>query len=208
VGVWDTVGSLGIPSLLGAVDPILYGFLDTNLHTNVKNANNENSIDERRIEFPATLWTSLPNPGQTIEQVWFTGVHCDVGGSYPDDPDGTALADITLAWMMNKAAALGVTFDAAVQRSYSLPADPTWALDQKHESWNAAWAFPKSRPIAPNATQSNSVLVRCQHDTSYRPGNLKFANAANGELATTYASAETVAQPAADDKSAAVTVGS
>src|SRR5579863_3364935 len=127
VGVWDTVGSLGIPSLLGAVDPVLYGFLDTSLHPNIQNAYHALAIDERRIEFPATLWTSQPNPGQTLEQVWFTGVHCDVGGSYPDDPDGTALADITLAWMMNKAAALGVTFDADVQRKYSLPADPTWA---------------------------------------------------------------------------------
>ena len=207
VGVWDTVGSLGIPSLLGVVDPILYGFLDTSLHPNIQNAYHALAIDERRIEFPATLWTSQPNPGQTLEQVWFTGVHCDVGGSYPDDPDGTALADITLAWMMDKAAALGVTFDADVQKKYSLPADPTWALDQKHESWNAAWAFPKSRPIAPNATLSNSVSVRCQHDTSYRPGNLKFANSANGELAASYASAETVAQPAAAGQSASVTAG-
>lgn len=208
VGVWDTVGSLGIPSLLGAVDPILYGFLDTNLHPNIQNAYHALAIDERRIEFPATLWTSQPNPGQTLEQVWFTGVHCDIGGSYPDDPNGTALADITLAWMMNKAADLGVTFDAVVQAKYALPADPTYALDQKHESWNAVWAFPKTRPVAPNATLSNSVMVRCQHDTSYRPGNLKFANSANGELVTTYASAATVVPPATTDKSAAVTVGS
>jgi len=113
-----------------------------------------------------------------------------------------------LAWMMNKAAALGVTFDAEVQAKYALPADPTYALDQRHESWNAAWAFPKSRPIAPNATLSNSVSVRCQHDASYRPGNLKFANSANGELATTYASAATIVLPAAADKSASVTAGS
>ena len=207
VGVWDTVGSLGIPSLLGAVDPILYGFLDTSLHPSIENAYHALAIDERRLEFPATLWTSQPNPGQTLEQVWFTGVHCDVGGSYPDDPDGTALSDITLAWMMNKAAGLGVTFDAAVQAKYALPVDPKFALDQKHESWNPAWTFPRNRPIAPDAILSNSVPVRCQHDASYRPGNLKFANSANGELSQTYASAETVAQPEIAGKSAAVTAG-
>jgi len=207
VGVWDTVGSLGIPSLLGAVDPVLYGFLDTSLHPAIQHAYHALAIDERRVEFPATLWTSQPAPGQTLEQVWFTGVHCDVGGSYPDDPDGTALADITLAWMMNKAAALGVTFAADVLAKYTLPADPKCALDQKHESWNPVWAFPKSRPIAANSTLSNSVVMRCQHDVSYRPGNLKFANSASGELAAAYTSAVTVAQPAAADKSAAVTAG-
>jgi len=207
VGVWDTVGALGIPSLLGAVDPLLYGFLDTSLNPAVRHAYHALAIDERRVEFPATLWTSQPAPGQTLEQVWFTGVHCDVGGSYPDDPDGTALADITLAWMMNKAAALGVTFAADVLAKYTLPADAKSALDQKHESWNPVWAFPKSRPIAANSTLSNSVAIRCQHDASYRPGNLKFTDSASGGLAATYGSAATVAQPAAADKSAAVTAG-
>jgi uncharacterized protein (DUF2235 family) len=207
VGVWDTVGSLGIPSLLGLVDPVLYGFLDTSLHPDIQNAYQALAIDERRVEFPATLWTSAPSPGQTIEQVWFTGVHCDVGGSYPDDPDGTALADITLAWMMNKAAALGVTFAAGLQAKYPFPADAKCALDTKHESWNIGWAFPKSRPISSDATLSNSVSVRCQHDNSYRPGNLTFANPAIGKLSPQYQSAETVTQAPQADKSTVVTAG-
>jgi uncharacterized protein (DUF2235 family) len=194
VGVWDTVGSLGIPSLLGAVDPILYGFLDTSLHPDIQQAYHALAIDERRVEFPATLWTSQPNPGQVLEQVWFTGVHRDVGGSYPDDPDGTALADITLGWMMSKAAALGVVFAADVQAKYSVPVDAKCALDQKHESWTPLWAFPRSRPIAANATLSNSVSVRCQHDASYRPGNLKFADP-DGQLSPQYAITQTVEQP-------------
>jgi uncharacterized protein (DUF2235 family) len=207
VGVWDTVGSLGIPSLLGLVDPLLYGFLDTSLHPDIQNAYQALAIDERRCEFPATLWTSPPSPGQTIEQVWFTGVHCDVGGSYPDDPDGTALADITLAWMMDKASALGVTFAAGVQANYPFPADPKCALDQKHESWNPLWAFPKNRPIACDATLSNSVAVRCQHDNTYRPGNLKFADAPDGELSPQYQAAKTVTQAPPAAKSAVVSAG-
>lgn len=191
VGVWDTVGALGIPSLLGGVDPIQYGFLDTSLHPDIKHAYHALAIDERRREFPATLWTSPPNPGQTLEQVWFTGVHCDVGGSYPDDPDGTALSDVTLAWMMHKAAALGVTFAPDVQAKYPFPIDAKRALDQKHESWSPVWAFPTSRPIGEDATLSSSVFIRCQHDSSYRPGSLTFADPATGQLAATYARAET-----------------
>jgi len=207
VGVWDTVGALGIPSLLGLVEPLLYGFLDTSLNPLIQHAYHALALDERRAEFPATLWTSAPGPGQTIEQVWFTGVHCDVGGSYPDDPDGTALADITLAWMMSKAAALGVTFAAGLQTTYPFPADAKCALDTKHESWNIGWAFPKSRPIADNATLSNSVPVRCQNDNSYRPGNLKFANTATGELAAQYQIAQTVAQTPPVTQSTVATAG-
>jgi uncharacterized protein (DUF2235 family) len=173
VGVWDTVGSLGIPAIFGGVSPVLYGFLDTSLHPDVLNAYHALAIDERRAEFPATLWNS-PAPGQTLEQVWFCGVHCDVGGSYPDDSDGSALSDLTLAWMMQKAAALGVEFDAATLSKYSLPMDAKYALDTKHESWNPLWTFPRRRSIAANSSIADSVYIRAQHDSSYRPGNLTF----------------------------------
>src|SRR5579862_452439 len=174
VGVWDTVGSLGIPAIFGGVSPLIYGFLDTNLHPNVLHAYHALAIDERRGEFPATLWTSQA-PGQTLEQAWFCGVHSDVGGSYPDDPDGTALSDLTLGWMMSKASALGLQFAPSVQTKFALPMDPKLALDTKHESWNVLWGFPKRRSIAANSMLSDSVSVRCEHDSSYRPENLTFA---------------------------------
>ena len=168
VGVWDTVGSLGIPAIFGGIDLSRYSFLDTQLHPCIKNAYHAVSIDERRSEFPATLWTGQPTPGQTIEQVYFTGVHCDVGGGYPE----TGLSDITLGWMMSKAKALGVDFDPAVYQQYA-NIDAKHALDQKHESWSVTWGFPNSRAIADNASASNSVQIRLQHDASYHPANLK-----------------------------------
>jgi uncharacterized protein (DUF2235 family) len=179
IGVWDTVGSLGIPAIFGGVSPLIYGFLDTSLHPDVLHAYHALAIDERRAEFPATLWTASA-PGQTLEQVWFCGVHCDVGGSYPDDPDGTALSDLTLAWMMSKAAALGVEFDPTVAAKYSLPMDPKYALDTKHESWNLLWAFPRRRPIDAESTIASSVFLRTENDGSYRPGNLTFAGGTLG----------------------------
>ena len=74
VGVWDTVGSLGIPSVIGGVAPLLYGFLDTSLHPDVLNAYQALAIDERRISCLPTLWTGGPS-GQTMEQIWFCGCH-------------------------------------------------------------------------------------------------------------------------------------
>jgi uncharacterized protein (DUF2235 family) len=178
VGVWDTVGSLGIPAIFGGVDHLLYGFLDTSLHPDVLNAYQAVAVDERRAEFPPTLWTSQPVNGQTLEQVWFTGVHSDVGGGYADDSStGTALSDITLSWIMSKAWALGLETDPSFQEQYgSLAAES--ALDSRHESWNVLWGFPHSRSIADNSSLANSVVIRYQNESSYRPGNLKFSDGA------------------------------
>lgn len=181
VGVWDTVGSLGIPSVIGGVSPILYGFLDTSLHSDVLNAIQALAIDERRAEFPPTLWTGAPAPGQTLEQVWFCGCHSDVGGgTAPASDSGTALSDITLAWMMKKAATLGVQFAPAAIARYVMPAAAKYALDDIHESWSLLWGFPLARKIGQNVSLSNSVVVRCQHDSSYRPSNLTIANSVPG----------------------------
>ena len=193
VGVWDTVGSLGIPSAIGAVDPIAYGFLDTGLNPAIQNAYHALAIDERRAEFPPTLWTSQPAPGQTVEQVWFCGAHGDVGGGEPDDlPGSTALSDITLSWMMAKASALGLQFDPTIQSQYSLPLDPKYSLDALHDSWTLLFGFPRVRSIGKDAVLSNSVLIRCQHDNTYRPSNLTFDN---GILSSAYGTASVVSLP-------------
>jgi uncharacterized protein (DUF2235 family) len=174
VGVWDTVGALGIPAIFGGVDPAIYGFLDTSLNPRIANAFHALAIDERRKEFPPTLWTSNPAPGQTVQQVWFCGVHSDVGGGYEvgGDATGTELSDITLSWMINKASSLGLAFSPAALRQYAYPLDPTYALDQLHESWTPLWGFPVRRSVPPASALANSVLIRCLHHVGYSPGNL------------------------------------
>lgn len=100
LGVWDTVGSLGIPS--GAfkwLNNRNYGFLNTDLSFNIKNAFHALAINEHRKPFAPTLWKSknLSND-QVLEQRWFIGAHSNIGGGYED----TGLSDITLNWMLNK----------------------------------------------------------------------------------------------------------
>jgi uncharacterized protein (DUF2235 family) len=200
VGVWDTVGSLGIPSAIGAVDPVFYGFLDTGLHPCIQHAYHALALNEKRGQFPATLWKD-PAPGQTLEQVWFCGVHSDVGGGEPDDVAGaTALSDITLAWMMSKASALGLDFDDTVQKQYQLPLTPEYALDTLHPSWTVLNGFPIERKVDTKAAISNSVVLRCQHDNSFRPSNLTFNN---GVLATDYSIVTVVGEPQAAGVAAA-----
>jgi len=186
VGVWDTVGSLGIPAIFGAVDMKNYGFLDTGLHPDVKNAYHALAIDEKRPQFPATLWSSNPAPGQTIEQVWFCGCHSDVGGGTPPGAgvDGsTRLCDITLGWMMSKAQALGLTFDPTVYAQFQNLA-PEVALDKINESWKPQDGPQNIRPIVASSSVSNSVAVRVQYALNYAPANLTLTA---GALADTYA---------------------
>jgi uncharacterized protein (DUF2235 family) len=109
IGVWDTVGALGIPDHLGVLnlldDPSKYKFHDTNLSKLVAHARHAIALDEMRGAFQATLWTKV-EPGRDVKQVWFPGVHSDVGGGYVE----TGLSDGALKWMVDEAAALGLGF--------------------------------------------------------------------------------------------------
>ena len=180
VGVWDTVGSLGIPAIFGGVDEKAYGFLDTSLHPDIENAYQCVALDEKRAQFPATLWVGTPAPGQTVEQVWFSGCHGDVGGGTavggPVDA-GTRLCDITLGWMLSKAQALGLAIDPAVLAQYATFSAEV-ALDAIRETWTPADGPPHLRPVPAGAEVSNSVAVRLQYALTYVPGSLSVVNGA------------------------------
>ncbi len=104
IGVWDTVGSLGIPvGLIGRLTAHRYGFHDVTLSSWVDCAFHAVAADERRRPFVPTLWLQQPDArehGQRVEQRWFTGVHSDVGGGYPWPERG--LATLTLRWMIDR----------------------------------------------------------------------------------------------------------
>lgn len=106
IGVWDTVGALGIPgSWLRWIGQSKYNFHDTGLSPLIRFAYHALAIDEMRRSFVPTLWTrpkvqtGKGGVVQTLEQVWFAGVHSNVGGGYDDH----GLADIALLWMIDKA---------------------------------------------------------------------------------------------------------
>jgi uncharacterized protein (DUF2235 family) len=109
IGVWDTVGALGIP-IDGFRPPFLsrrWTFHDTTLSRYVRNAYHAIAIDERRRPFKPTIWVKKDDAeDQTLEQVWFTGVHCDIGGGYSDP----SLSEIPLLWMAGKARDCGLAF--------------------------------------------------------------------------------------------------
>jgi uncharacterized protein (DUF2235 family) len=182
IGVWDTVGSLGIPSVIGGVDSVRYGFLNTQLSASVKAAYQAVAIDERRMSFPPTLWDGDPAPGQTVEQVWFTGCHSSVGGGCPN----CGLSDITLKWMLEKCKANGLEIDPAVWAKYQAIDSSVNGLEEIDESWSLIWGLPRHRQVASDSTIASSVASRLQHLRTYSPVNLVLT--AERLLANTYKS--------------------
>ena len=98
IGVWDTVGSLGIPSQ--SICRSTYQFHDTNLGPGVEYAFQALAIDEQRAPFAPAIWhpNAAPRVKQIVEQVWFPGVHSNIGGGYPEH----VLSDAALFWMASR----------------------------------------------------------------------------------------------------------
>ncbi len=157
IGVWDTVGSIGW----------FWGrkFFDATLHKDVGHAYQAVSIDEQRRQFPPSLWRE-PAGEDRITQVWFAGVHSDVGGSYAE----AGLSDIALTWMLEKARAKGLRLKPGWKDS--LRPD---AFGQIHESRRGFWrAWRCVRRVIPEgALIHRSVTIRMKNERlEYRPGNL------------------------------------
>ena len=183
LGVWDTVGSLGIPALFGSIDVIQYGFLSTTLHEDVITAVHALSIDEQRMQFQPAVFAPSVFPNQTLVQIWFSGVHCDVGGGYPPDSNGASASNIPLLWMAGYAKQAGLQFKPG-SFSKAVPAlDATAAI---HESRTGAYCIfqPYVRNIPADSCLASSVKARSENPAvKYAPENLHFAA---GQLAPTY----------------------
>ena len=107
IGVWDTVGALGIPddmALLNLLDRVKdHSFHDTNLSKHVLHARHALAMDERRATFTPTFWTNL-DQHPDAKQIWFPGVHSDVGGGYGI----VGLSNGALLWMIEEASAVDI----------------------------------------------------------------------------------------------------
>lgn len=126
IGVWDTVGALGIPvKNLDVFNRLLnIEFHDVKLSSIVENAFQALAIDEMREPFQPCIWEQQNQTmgQQQMEQVWFTGVHSNIGGGYAD----SGLSDIAFLWMNDKAAACGLEFDCSALETQNIEITPRW----------------------------------------------------------------------------------
>ncbi|KAM0335086.1 hypothetical protein ACHAQA_000120 [Verticillium albo-atrum] len=136
VGVWDTVGSLGVPKgpWRGhgrSNDEIRFASLE--MHANVQYAFHALALDEYRTAFTPTLWELNPTSKTVLRQVWFAGNHGDVGGGWDDEQS----ANIALAWMADQLTSIGVEFSRPEMQRVFYDVHPTtiplkWATGDIH----------------------------------------------------------------------------
>ena len=138
VGVWDTVGALGIPRIpwmknLPMKQPGKeYQFYDTKLNDHVLNAFQALALDEHRRAFTPAIWERPPRNTTNLRQVWFPGVHSNIGGGYADQ----SLANITLAWMMAQVESMLDFEDDYILDEHDMTLAYYERTDQKPRPWS------------------------------------------------------------------------
>ncbi|HLG80795.1 MAG TPA: DUF2235 domain-containing protein [Bradyrhizobium sp.] len=163
VGVFDTVGSYGVPAGIGLaalgryVTLLTLGFHDTSFGSHIDVGLHAVAIDERRRPFVPTFWTAPKGhePRGHVEQTWFAGVHCNVGGGYPD----AGLSDEALIWMIARISALtGLEFDTARVKAVTQAANLNGEVYDSSKGWFIDEAAPHLRVIlSPDAIDHGMV---------------------------------------------------
>lgn len=166
VGVFDTVGSLGLPEELTHSTKIktLFGFPDRYLGEHVENAFQALALDEHRKDFNCAKFEQTKGgerKGQVLKQCWFAGSHCDIGGGFEDHD----LSDVALTWMVSN-----ISDILSVDHHYlrSLP-DPVaqWGEMTPHNS--ATGIFELAETIQRTIpTQMNDVTHEMIHPSVLR----------------------------------------
>jgi uncharacterized protein (DUF2235 family) len=151
LGLFDTVSSVG-----WVYDPLVVPYTASNpsIHT-IRHAV---SIDERRSFFRQNLWNVAK--ATDLKQVWFAGVHCDVGGGYPSEE--SQLAVIVLRWMIGESLEAGLNIDVAACRGELYPPscpvpDP---LAQAHQSLSRLWMIAEWMPRLRWDTKTHTRTLR------------------------------------------------
>lgn len=206
VGVWDTVGTLGIPfGNIKGISSRTLRFHNTNLSKIVQHSYQALALDEFRSPYWAVLWTNFTpdKPKDTdapqvdsrhVEQRWFTGAHCNVGGGYRND----LISQRPLAWIQEKASACGLVFRSRIvvnDDDFQMePCDSyaefmgglwkfltfgkrfvRWVMSdpvKKEAHWKGTQKIEDGWVETVNERIDPSVIRRCQLNPKYRPPSL------------------------------------
>ncbi len=136
VGLWDTVSSVG-----WVYQPVHFPFTNASHNSDFRLVRHAMSIDEHRAFFRQNLFGTPKDPAQDVQEVWFAGVHSDVGGSYPEVE--SQLSKIALRWMVCEAEIAGLLVDQSRKFDILGGKPPYVAPDpltvNQHESLKRWW---------------------------------------------------------------------
>lgn len=176
LGVWDTVGSLGIPgNVLGRIGRRRHEFHDVTLGRKTKRAYQALAIDEHRGNFKPAIWDiSEIGPDQNVQQVWFAGAHSNIGGGYPDP----VLSDQAFLWMVDRARPL-LDFDEDYLERRVERLEAEKAAGVAIDARTGVWAFlgRHLRPIGRDPSESvhPSAMARRAYRDRYAKGEEPFS---------------------------------
>jgi len=150
VGVWDTVDAYGTPvdELTEGIDRWVWplSMPDLELSPKVERACHVLALDDERNTFHPVLWDESKErqdatclKDERISQVWFSGMHSNVGGGYPDD----ALSYVSLTWMVEQATRCDLDFEPTVIHQHVLKAD---VLGRLYDSRSGLKAYYRYNP--------------------------------------------------------------
>jgi uncharacterized protein (DUF2235 family) len=185
VGVWDTVGSLGVPSgwSIARLLNRRHQFHDTMLSSRVEAARHAVAIDERRRNFAPALWDNVAElnapggsgPEAAYQQRWFPGVHGAVGGGGEE----RLLSNGTLLWVLEGAERQGLAVDPALKAAVAASVNPVAGrLDAGQPRVTLAGVLLQLGPVdregpADGDGLSTAAVARWRGDPSYRPRPLE-----------------------------------
>ncbi|MFI5251220.1 MAG: DUF2235 domain-containing protein [Bacteroidota bacterium] len=197
VGVWDTVGSIGVPfGDIKGISSRTLQFHDTHLSKVAQHSYQALALDEFRKPYWAILWTrfipDIPDPvrqsleeNRFVEQRWFSGSHCNIGGGYRDD----LMMQRPLAWIQGKANGCGLAFRSEItldeedltylpRDSYSEFLWGLWkmlTLERRYVRWVQPEPVKKEKGMVRTVNEriDKSVFERCKMLAEYRPASLQ-----------------------------------
>ncbi len=172
LGIWDTVGALGIPlDILSEFNLKFYEFHDTKLSSIVENAYQAIALDEHREHYDVALWDPNITQQQMMAQRWFIGSHSDIGGGNNDHQ----LSDISLRWIQDKASTIGLALDNVQVGDENYRGELT---DSYARFLNGVYSRKHSRHYRAvgttrfgNETIDDSFIHRRKEDRNYKPLN-------------------------------------
>ena len=177
LGVWDTVAALGVPIrsvsvILDKVSFLRHKFHDLALSPSVENAYHALAIDDERKTFHPMIWTGKSDTTKTMRQVWFPGMHSDVGGGYAEQK----LSNVALQWMIDRAKGNGlfsypnalpeISQDPNGFMHNSRKAFPATLYRQKTRAWDSAAL---GKPVVHQSVFDRTLNTDNQLDPPYRP---------------------------------------
>lgn len=168
IGVWDTVKSLGIPfPILSYIAPMATEFHDHKLSPIIQNAFQALAADENRRAFSPIPWQFQPEWPGHLEQVWFAGAHSDVGGFVHEMPAARKLSNVSLNWMLSRAAMCGLSLPKDWQNRF--PTDPLAPFQGPYAGTSKLFLFRCPRHFGSSQVDHMHESLLERMETGYKP---------------------------------------